>query len=77
MDLSAAERNALRQRTREKRMAEGLCLYCGQAGHLRANCPARAAADARRRLTAAATTSSPAAPTPEPRIQEINEQSEN
>lgn len=74
MDLSAADRQALRQRNREERIAKGLCLYCGQAGHLRLNCPARAAAEARRtKITANATTSTPS----EPRIQEVNEPAEN
>lgn len=80
IDLSVAERNARRQQTREKRLAEGLCLYCGQPGHLRLNCPARAASEARRnRITAAATSTSAStsAPTPEPRIQDVTEQSGN
>lgn len=40
MDLSAARRN-LTDEERRHRMAKGLCLYCGGAGHMLRECPNR------------------------------------
>ena len=42
MDLSA-NRGKISMEVRAKRMAEGLCLYCGGSGHLARNCPNRPA----------------------------------
>jgi hypothetical protein len=47
MELSAARREAERQRIRDERMAKGQCTYCGSDQHFRLDCPRRIAADAR------------------------------
>ena len=39
MDLSAAEKQAERERIYQERRSGGLCTYCGTAGHFRAACP--------------------------------------
>jgi hypothetical protein len=75
MDLSAGQRDAERQRIRNERMARGECLYCGQSGHLRLDCPRRAAMEAcRAGLRAAeantAVVVSPAPTTPSDNVSE-------
>jgi hypothetical protein len=40
MDLSAIRRK-LSPEERQKRIAEGRCLYCGGFGHLALSCPAK------------------------------------
>ena len=39
MDLSAAQKQAERERIYQERRSGGLCTYCGTAGHFRAACP--------------------------------------
>ena len=41
MDLSAAQKQAERERIYQERRCGGLCTYCGMAGHFRAACPRR------------------------------------
>jgi hypothetical protein len=61
MDLSSA-RKKLEPAERARRMAEGLCLYCGGTGHLARECPNRPSArpDALRAAATAAPESPPA-----------------
>ena len=62
MDLSAAQKQAERERIYQERCSRGLCTYCGTAGHFRVVCPRRK----RRPLVTAEATIAPAeeAPTP-------------
>ncbi|KAH9263649.1 hypothetical protein BASA83_012959 [Batrachochytrium salamandrivorans] len=39
MDIDFARRGPLTSEERQQRMSRGLCLVCGQSGHLKANCP--------------------------------------
>ncbi|KAH6577095.1 hypothetical protein BASA62_001038 [Batrachochytrium salamandrivorans] len=39
MDIDFARRGPLTSEERQQRMNRGLCLVCGQSGHLKANCP--------------------------------------
>lgn len=41
MDLSAAAKEAERQRRYNERRSAGLCTFCGDGGHFRAECPRR------------------------------------
>jgi hypothetical protein len=69
MDLSAAEREAERQRRYAERRAAGLCTYCGNAGHFRSSCPKRTRQTpiraAEGQVTPAASDATPATPTTE------------
>ena len=58
MDLSAAEKQAERERISQEHRSGGLCTYCGTAGHLRAACPRCK----RRPLAVAEATLTPTAP---------------
>ena len=60
MDLSGI-RGPLSTQEKARRMAEGLCLYCGGLGHMARDCPIKA----RPRMRGAATGPAPA-PAPEP-----------
>jgi hypothetical protein len=66
MELSAARREAERQRIREERMAKGQCTYCGSDQHFRLDCPRRLAAEARRVRAAEASLVATATPTAQP-----------
>jgi hypothetical protein len=66
MELSAARREAERQRIREERMAKGQCTYCGSDQHFRLDCPRRLAADARRMRAAEASLVGAATPNAQP-----------
>jgi hypothetical protein len=66
MELSAARREAERQRIREERMAKGQCTYCGSDQHFRLDCPRRLAADARRMRAAEASLVGAATPDAQP-----------
>ncbi|GAW22450.1 hypothetical protein ANO14919_119870 [Xylariales sp. No.14919] len=39
MDLDALSLNRISQSERDRRLAYGLCLYCGEEGHTKNNCP--------------------------------------
>ncbi|KAH9244701.1 hypothetical protein BASA81_017885 [Batrachochytrium salamandrivorans] len=39
MDIDSAHRGPLTPAERQHRMSRGLCLVCGESGHLRINCP--------------------------------------
>jgi hypothetical protein len=41
MDLDSSRRGPLSPTERQRRFSMNLCLYCGEAGHNRGNCPAR------------------------------------
>ena len=58
MDLSAAQKQAERERIYQESRSGGLCTYYGTAGHFRAACPCRK----RRRLTVEEATVTPMAP---------------
>ena len=58
MDLSAAQKQAERERIYQERQCGGLCTYCGTAGHFRAACPHRK----RRPLAVAEATLMPTVP---------------
>ena len=58
MDISAAQKQAKRERIYQERRSGGLCTYCGTAGHFRATCPRRK----RRPLAVAEATLTPTAP---------------
>ncbi|KAH9248944.1 hypothetical protein BASA81_013343, partial [Batrachochytrium salamandrivorans] len=39
MDIDFARRGPLTTTERQQRFSQGLCLVCGQSGHLKATCP--------------------------------------
>ena len=47
MDLSASKNRRLTPEERGRRIAQGLCLYCGGHGHMARDCPNRPAAQGR------------------------------
>ena len=62
IDISAAQKQAERERIYQERRSGGLCTYCGTAGHFRAVCPRRR----RRLLVTAEATITP------PRVEEVS-----
>ena len=72
MDLSAGRRT-LSQEERTRRLAEGLCMYCGGQGHLARNCPAAA----RRNLRVNAATLNQEQDRPDESLGDANEQAKN
>jgi hypothetical protein len=75
MDLSPGRRK-LDPAEKVRRMREGLCYYCGGAGHMTSTCPNKRPLNASS-LTAPVPTVSPPALNPPPPAPAVEEESKN